>query len=141
MEQLNIIKFDAKYENSVIELWKHCNLLVKQNNPKVDIKEKMNFQPDLFFLGFLKKKLVSSIMIGYDGHRGWINYLAVHPNFQRNGIGTIMMDFATKKLLELGCQKINVQVRNSNRFAVNFYQKIGFTDDQVIGMGKRIQKR
>ena len=140
MEQLAIRNYNAKYEKDVITLWKCCNLLVPQNDPKLDIKEKMNFQPALFFIGLVNNKLVSSIMIGYDGHRGWINYLAVHPNYQRKGFGTTMMDFATNKLLSLGCQKINVQVRKSNSSAMKFYNKIGFKDDEVIGLGKRIKK-
>ena len=78
-------------------------------------------------------------MVGYEGHRGWINYLAVHPRFQRNGFGSRLMDFATEKLLDFNCQKINVRVRNTNLAVISFYKSNGFKEDNVIGLGKRIR--
>jgi ribosomal protein S18 acetylase RimI-like enzyme len=140
MESLIVRKYTCQDEKAVIQLWKDCKLLVPQNNPKIDIEEKMNFQPDLFFVGTVNEKIIASIMVGYDGHRGWINYLAVHPLYQRKGFGTQLMNIAREKLLNLGCQKINVQVRNTNLSIVKFYKSNGFMDDDVIGLGKRIKK-
>jgi len=140
MEKLFIRIYEKKDENEVIELWKICNLIVPKNDPNLEINSKVNFQPDLFFIGLLQKKLISTIMVGYEGHRGWINYLVVHPNYQRKGFGRQLMDYATKILSNMGCQKINIQVRESNRSVIQFYKKLGFTDDKVLSYGKRISK-
>jgi len=77
-------------------------------------------------------------MAGYDGHRGWINYLAVHPDFQRRRIGRMLMEAAQDFLLEMGCPKINLQVRLSNESAIGFYKSIGYAQDEVASFGKRI---
>ena len=139
MEKLIIRKYEQKDEFEVIRLWELCNLIVPQNNPKLDIDSKVNFQPDLFFVGLFQKKLIATIMVGYEGHRGWINYLLVHPDYQRRGFGTQLMDYASIKLSNMGCQKINVQVRKLNRSVIQFYKNLGFKDDKVVSYGKRIK--
>jgi len=78
-------------------------------------------------------------MAGYDGHRGWINYLAVHPNHQHNGLGGRMMDEAEIRLRAAGCPKINLQVRSTNTNTIEFYKKIGFKVDDVVSLGKRLE--
>ena len=138
MEKLVIRTYDKKDENKVIELWKASKIIVPQNNPKIEIKSKVDFQPDLFFVGLIQEKLIATIMIGYEGHRGWINYLVVHPDYQRKGLGKQLMDYATKILLKMGCQKINVQIRETNKSVIKFYDKLGYTNDEVISYGKRI---
>ncbi len=77
-------------------------------------------------------------MSGYEGHRGWINYLAVAPEHRRQGLGWRMMDAAEVRLRELGCPKINLQVRRSNAQAATFYRSIGFIEDESISFGKRL---
>ena len=78
-------------------------------------------------------------MGGYDGHRGWINFLAVHPDFRENGYGHKIMNSVETEFKKMGCLKINLQIRQGNDKVVSFYQKIGFTDDRVISMGKRLE--
>jgi ribosomal protein S18 acetylase RimI-like enzyme len=77
-------------------------------------------------------------MAGYEGHRGWINYLAVHPSYQRNGIGRHMMDEAEIRLQDVGCPKINLQVRSTNSGVIEFYKRIGYKIDEVVSLGKRL---
>ena len=77
-------------------------------------------------------------MAGYDGHRGWINYLAVTPDRRNAGLGTLIMEAAERLLRELGCPKINVQVRTTNPLVHGFYDKIGFMEDAVTSLGKRL---
>ena len=79
-------------------------------------------------------------MAGYEGHRGWINYLAVSPDLQRQGIARKMMDEAETKLSSLGCPKINLQIRSTNTQVIDFYKSIGYSDDEVLSMGKRLTK-
>ena len=77
-------------------------------------------------------------MVGYEGHRGWINYLAVDPSKRRQGIGQQMMKAAEQHLNEQGCPKINLQVRSSNLEVIAFYESLGFSRDEVISLGKRL---
>ena len=75
---------------------------------------------------------------GYDGHRGWLNYFAVALDFQTKGYGKLLLQFGEQKLLELGCPKINLQIRNDNKEAVKFYHKQGYKNDAVVSLGKRL---
>ncbi|MCG8334767.1 MAG: GNAT family acetyltransferase [Proteobacteria bacterium] len=136
-EQLEIRPYRESDESAVIQLWIDCNLVVPQNNPQNDIKLKMAFQPDLMLVGTIENDIVATAMVGYEGHRGWINYLAVSPSRQRLGLGRKMMEVAEQKLKEIGCPKLNIQVRTTNTGVIEFYKRIGFLDDNVIGLGKR----
>lgn len=124
----------------VIELWQRCQLTRPQNNPQLDIERKLKVDPELFLVGLLNDEIVATVMGGYEGHRGWINYLGVDPRFRRKGIGRQMMDIVQTTLRNLGCPKINLQVRTDNLEAVGFYQAIGYVQDPVISMGKRLIK-
>ncbi len=125
-------------EQAVVNLWQECDLTRPWNNPRRDIARKLRVQRELFLIGEVDGRIVASVMAGYDGHRGWINYLAVHPDFQRRGLGSKLMEAAQTLLLELGCPKINLQVRPSNENAVGFYKSIGYAQDEVVSFGKRI---
>lgn len=135
--KLKIRAYQAEDQRSVIKLWIDCELVVPQNNPEKDIEMKMAFQPDLFLVGTLGDKIVATAMAGYEGHRGWINYLAVAPDHQKSGFGRLMVYAAEEKLKALGCPKLNVQIRSTNTAVIEFYKRIGFGDDLVMGMGKR----
>ena len=87
----------------------------------------------------MEDKLIASVMAGYDGHRGWIYYFAVHPNFQARGYGKQLMDNVENGLRELGCTKINLQIREGNDKVYSYYQKLGFVEEKRINMGKRIE--
>ena len=130
--------FQISDEQEVIELWHRCNLVVSRNDPKRDIAAKLDVQPHLFLVGTIGDRVVATVMAGYDGHRGWINYLAVSPDCQRQGIGSRMMERAEVELRALGCPKINLQVRSSNRSVIAFYERLGFTEDDVVSMGRRL---
>lgn len=126
--------------NKVIDLWQTCNLVVPQNDPLKDIDRKMNVAPDLFLVGDLNGQIVASVMGGYEGHRGWINYLAVSPDHQRKGYGRQIMTAVEKRINEKGCPKINLQVRQTNKSIIAFYQAIGYQVDPVTSLGKRLVK-
>ena len=119
-------------------MWRTCNLVAPWNDPHADIQRKLRAQPELFLVGTLDGRLVSTVMAGYEGHRGWINYLAVAPDRRRQGIGRRMMQAAEARLRALGCPKINLQVRSSNLDVIEFYRKIGFSVDDVVSLGKRL---
>ena len=77
-------------------------------------------------------------MGGYEGHRGWINYLAVADSSQKKGLGLAMMQAIEQCLLEKGCPKINLQIRSSNKGVIDFYRQLEYVEDKVVSMGKRL---
>lgn len=134
-----IVRYSSEYQDAVVDLWRKCNLVAPQNDPVEDIQRKLVFQPDLFFVALLDGKVIGSIMVGYEGHRGWMNYLAVLPEHQRRGYGRKLVEKAVDELKRLGCLKVNLQVRRSNVSVVEFYKHLGFKDDDVVGLGKRLK--
>ena len=138
VEEIKIRPYRQADEADVIQLWKRCNLIVPLNDPVDDIATKIKMQPELFLVGAREGRGIATVMAGYEGHRGWINYLAVDPDFQRQGIGRFLMSAVEKKLRKIGCPKINLQVRKSNASVIEFYERIGFTIDDVVGLGKRL---
>ena len=136
---LLIRPFQREDEDALVELWEICELTVPWNNPHKDIARKLQVQPELFLVGILDNSLIATVMGGYEGHRGWINYLAVHPDFQGKGYGQEIMNSIETLLREMGCPKINLQIRRENSKIVSFYQKLGFNYDHVVSMGKRLE--
>lgn len=136
---LLIRPFQTEDEDALVALWKMCELTVPWNNPHKDIARKLQVQPELFLVGILDSNLIATVMGGYDGHRGWINFLAVHPDFRENGYGQEIMNSVETKIREMGCPKINLQIRTGSNKIASFYQKLGFTNDHVVSMGKRLE--
>jgi ribosomal protein S18 acetylase RimI-like enzyme len=134
-----IVKYNQDYQKALIELWKKCNLIVPQNDPIEDIQKKLEFQPDLLLIALLDAKLIGSVMVGYEGHRGWLNYLAVLPDYQKRGYGRKLVERAITELEKLGCLKLNVQIRESNNVAMRFYRRLGFKEDHVVSFGLRLK--
>jgi ribosomal protein S18 acetylase RimI-like enzyme len=133
-----IRQFVPNDTNRVIFIWEQCDLVRSWNNPNFDIQRKLNFQKELFFVGLLNDEIIATAMFGYDGHRGWLNYFAVLPNFQKRGFGKQLMTFGEMALIEKGCLKLNLQIRNDNTKAINFYQKVGYKEDAAVSFGKRL---
>ena len=140
-QKVNIRTYKDSDKEEVVGLWEQCNLVVPWNHPETDINIKMNFQPELFLVGEVGGRIIATVMAGFEGHRGWINYLAVLPKFQKQGIGRTMMQKAEQRLRDLGCPKINLQVRSSNKDVIAFYKSVGFSQDDVISLGKRLDGR
>ncbi|NOX63444.1 MAG: GNAT family acetyltransferase [Chloroflexi bacterium] len=135
---MHIRAYQPTDEEAVIALWEICGLTRPWNNPKRDIERKLRVDPDLFLVGEVEGRLVAAAMAGYEGHRGWVNYLAVHPDFQRQGLGRRMMEEIEAKLIARGCPKINVQIRSDNEGVIAFYRQLGFRVDATVSMGKRL---
>jgi ribosomal protein S18 acetylase RimI-like enzyme len=130
--------YQAGDQDAIVELWQRCGLVVPWNNPLTDIARKMADSPDLFFTGRIDGKLVASCMAGYDGHRGWIYFLAVAKSEQRKGFAALLVAHVEAQLIELGCPKLELMVRDSNREVIEFYQAIGFNLDPVKVLSKRL---
>ncbi len=131
--------FEDADEDAVIDLWSRCGLLRPWNDPRKDIARKKNVQRELFLVGVAGGRIVAVVMAGYEGHRGWINYLGVDPEMRHAGYGRAIMDEAERRLRAMGCPKINLQVRRENTVAVAFYERLGFVEDQCLSFGKRLE--
>lgn len=139
MTQPNIRPFTLADSEDVIAVWEACRMTVPWNDPHKDIARKMQVNPELFLVAVAEDgRVVGTVMGGYEGHRGWINYLAVSPDCQGQGIGRALMDAVEAKLATLGCAKINLQVRTNNRAVIQFYGHLGYHIDDVISLGKRL---
>ena len=138
MAALRIRAYRESDQHAVVALWRECGLVRPWNDPVKDIHRKLCVQRDLFLVATLDGRLVATVMVGYEGHRGWINYLAVATEFRGRGFGRRLMDEVEARLLAIGCPKINLQIRRSNTEAVEFYRSLGFTEDDSLSMGKRL---
>jgi ribosomal protein S18 acetylase RimI-like enzyme len=138
MTNIIVRPYSGNDEQAVLALWQRCNLTRPQNNPKLDIKRKLKVNPELFFVGIVNSKIMATVMAGYEGHRGWVNYLGVDPTYRNKGLGRQMMKTVEEKLGAMGCPKINLHVRTDNPEALKFYGKIGYKIDEVHSLGKRL---
>lgn len=140
MEGLEIRSIRDSDENTVAALWRE----VFPNNPwwnvpERDIQSKLQIQRELFLVATVDSTIVGTAMAGYDGHRGWVYYVAVSPKYRRQGIGEALMKRVEQDLIEIGCPKINLQVRAHNAGAVAFYEKLGYSVENHVSMGKLLR--
>lgn len=101
------------------------------------IPEKQDQQDDLIVVALDQGNVIGSIIAGYDGHRGWLYAVAVLKSHRKQGIGTALVQEAERRLHALGCKKINLQVRSTNGDVVKFYERLGYSTENRISMGKR----
>jgi ribosomal protein S18 acetylase RimI-like enzyme len=135
---MDIRAFRPADEPEVIRLWTECGLTRSWNDPHKDVLRKLSVQPELFLVGLLDGAIAATAMAGFDGHRGWANYLAVAERYRRRGFGRAFMQRVEKDLEALGCPKVNVQIRSANAAVVAFYEKLGYARDETIVLGKRL---
>jgi ribosomal protein S18 acetylase RimI-like enzyme len=135
---VRIRPFQADDERALVALWVACELTRPWNDPRRDIARKLADSGELLLVGEEDGSLVATVMAGYDGHRGWINYLGVHPSRRGRGLGRALMEAAEGRLRALGCAKINLQIRDDNGEALAFYEAIGYTREPVLSYGKRL---
>jgi ribosomal protein S18 acetylase RimI-like enzyme len=125
-------------EQAVVRLWTDCGLTRSWNDPQKDIRRKLSVQPELFVVGEVDGAIVASAMAGFDGHRGWVNYLAVAEPHRRRGFARTLMAHLEARLEAMGCPKLNIQVRTANSSALEFYGRLGYVPDQAVTLGKRL---
>jgi ribosomal protein S18 acetylase RimI-like enzyme len=135
---MKIRPFQPADEESVIALWHACGLTRPWNDPRRDIQRKLGEQPELFLVATDEERVVGSAMVGFDGHRGWVYYLAVSPQHRMLHIGRTLMQEAEQLLMARGCPKINLLIRSSNAEVIAFYRRLGYTQDDVVSFGKRL---
>jgi ribosomal protein S18 acetylase RimI-like enzyme len=135
---VRIRTYRAGDEQALVDLWVACGLTRPWNDPRCDLARKLADSPELLLVGEHEGELVGSVMAGYDGHRGWINDLAVHPSRQGSVLGRRLMALAEERMEAPGCPKVNLQIRQDNAAARGFYEAIGYQQDPVVSYGKRL---
>jgi len=110
------------------------------NEPNTAIDRKFDADDDLFFVAVANATIIGTILAGYDGHRGWLYSVAVHKDYRRQGVGSSLVRHAESALAQLGCPKLNLQVRANNTSVTAFYQSLGFLPEERISMGKLISE-
>ena len=135
---MNIRPFQEQDTPQVIALWQKVFAYPEpHNDPAESIRRKLAHHDDLFLVAVEDSNVVGTVMGGYDGHRGWVYSLAVDPGHRRLGIGTALMGELERKLKDLGCPKLNLQILNHNREVVAFYESLGYLVEERVSMGKR----
>ncbi|MEL6858450.1 MAG: GNAT family N-acetyltransferase [Pseudomonadota bacterium] len=95
-------------------------------------------QPELFFVAIRACRVVGTIIAGFDGVRGWVHRLAVSPDLRRQGLASRLMQRAEISLAQLGCPKVNLQVRESNLDVLKFYRALGYDVEARASLGKAL---
>jgi ribosomal protein S18 acetylase RimI-like enzyme len=135
---MTIRAFEVRDTDAAIRLWEDCGLTRPWNDPQRDIDRKLTTQPELFLVGENDDVIVATAMVGFDGHRGWVYYLAVEPSQRGRGYARSLMAEAERLLIQLGCPKIMLMVRASNTAAVELYEHLGYATEDTMLMGKRL---
>ncbi|CAM3400215.1 GNAT family acetyltransferase [Pseudomonas floridensis] len=131
--------WDPHHRQAVIELWKVVfNDDAPHNRPDLSIDMKLAVADRLFFVITVDDKVAGTLLAGYDGHRGWLYSVAVDPRQRGKGLGTALVRHAEQALIALGCLKINLQIRVSNEGVQAFYAGLGYVQEPLISLGKRI---
>src|SRR5206468_3012340 len=124
---------------AAVDLWRLVGLTRPWNDPHGDLSRALGGPASAVLAGLLDDDLVATAMVGHDGHRGWVYYLAVHPNSQRHGHGRQMMAACEQWLAERGIPKVNLMVRADNPAARGFYDALGYGHDEVIVLSRRLE--
>ncbi|MGX5696419.1 GNAT family acetyltransferase [Agromyces soli] len=135
---ISIRPFAVADTEAVVALWSESGLVKPWNDPYLDIERKLAVQPELFLVAEAGGTVVGTAMVGYEGHRGWVNYLAVDPSLRGGGLGRRLMAEAERLLVERGCPKLNLQVRTTNTEVLAFYERLGYVADDAVSLGKRL---
>jgi len=130
--------FDPADADAVVELWRECGLTRPWNDPHRDIERKLTTQPELFLVGEVGGITLATAMIGFDGHRGWVHYLAVAPDHRGEGHAGALMAEAERLLIELGCPKIMLMVRADNATVIELYEHLDYARESTVLLGKRL---
>ena len=129
--------YKATDYHAVVRLWNEVFPGgAERHKPENIIARKLEQQPELFFVAVSDETVIGTVLAGYDGVRGWVHRVAVHPDFRRKGLASKLMQRAEQGLKDAGCPKLNLQVRNSNIEVLEFYESLGFNVEDITSFGK-----
>jgi ribosomal protein S18 acetylase RimI-like enzyme len=138
---LEIGPLDAPEIEAVVALWERCGLTRPWNDPRADIALALRGPNSTILVGREGSRVVASVMVGHDGHRGWLYYVAVDPQAQRRGYGRAIMSAAEDWLRLRGILKAELLVREENSAVQRFYESLGYTVEPRIVMTRWLDGR
>ncbi|MFX1329793.1 MAG: GNAT family N-acetyltransferase [Promethearchaeota archaeon] len=129
-----IEKFSMDFYEEVVKLWKKAGINVGSTDTKEEIERMVERNPDLFLIGKVDEKLISVVMGGFDGRRGYVHHLAVDPDYQKKGYGKQLMDELMKKFRKLRIHKAHLFIEKDNKEVVEFYLHLDWEirDDLIM---------
>jgi ribosomal protein S18 acetylase RimI-like enzyme len=125
-------------KEQAVSLWYATGVARPWNDPADDLHRALTGSASTVLACTERDQLVGTAMVGHDGHRGWVYYLAVVPSRQRQGVGRKLMEACEEWARDRGVPKIQVMIRRSNTDVFGFYEQLGYTDDQVSVLGRRL---
>lgn len=135
---MEIREFALSDYEDVIDLWQRAGLSLSRSDSIEGIKRKLERDSELFLVVEEDKQIIGAVMGCFDGRRGWVNHLAIDPDFQGNQIGKNIMDELERRFREVGCEKVNLLISMDNTKVQGFYERLGFTQDPLVFMEKWI---
>jgi ribosomal protein S18 acetylase RimI-like enzyme len=136
--ELSIGELREAEAEAAVALWREQNLTRPWNDPHDDLRFALGKPSSTVLAGRLGDRLVATVMLGHDGHRGWVYYLAVAGDCQKRGLGRAMMRAAEQWMTERGVPKLQLMVRADNAVALGFYATIGYERGDVVVLGRRL---
>ena len=139
MSELEFRVMNAGEQETVVELWRACGLTRPHNDPYRDIEKARSKPNSEILVGLDNGKIIASVMVGHDGHRGVVYYVSADPAVQGKGIGKSIMSVAENWLLDQGIWKLNLMIRPDNVAVRSFYQKLGYEVEERTVMARRLE--
>ncbi|WP_417517054.1 GNAT family acetyltransferase [Minwuia sp.] len=133
---MEIVEYRDIHQTRLIELWRACDLTRPWNPPEADIERAIANPSSTILLAVEDEQVTGSVVCGYDGHRGWVYYLATDPARRGSGTGRRLMREAENWLRDKGCPKIELMVRDTNEAALGFYDSLGYEHQPVVVRAK-----
>jgi ribosomal protein S18 acetylase RimI-like enzyme len=131
----------AEDEQAVVALWRACDLVASYNDPVADFRfAKAGPCSDVLVAVDDAVEVVGSVMVGHDGHRGWLYYVAARPTLRGKGVRRRMVQAAENWLRQRGIVKVQLLVRETNTKVVSFYEHLGFEVAPRVVMGRWLGK-
>ncbi len=134
---MDIIPLDDTAAEAAVALWQSCGLTRPWNDPYSDFRRAVSGQSSVVLGLYDGESLIGTAMVGVDGHRGWVYYLASAPERRGQGIGRALMDAAEAWVERRGMPKIQLMVRRSNTAVVDFYDALGYEEQDCVVLGRR----
>jgi ribosomal protein S18 acetylase RimI-like enzyme len=140
LKGLQIRAFRMEDGDALLALWKACGILAWEPAPKTTIHKKVSHSPEGFLVGLADGKVVASLIVGYDGLRGWLYRLAVLPEYRHRGIARALVEQAENWLRDRGCVRVKLQVEPRGQDAIGFYRAVGYEQQELFDMYKWLVK-
>ncbi|MGB7961427.1 MAG: GNAT family acetyltransferase [Propionicimonas sp.] len=121
---------------AAVDLWKTCGLTRPWNDPDADLTRAMVGPSSTVLAAIADEQLLGTVMVGHDGHRGWVYYLAVQAGRRNMGLGRTLMMAAESWLEQQGMPKVQLMVRSDNDAVIGFYEQLGYVDQGVVVLGR-----